>query len=412
MKAGCHVSASDSRRNEYIDSLRLSAAEEIEILADLDRETTKRNGRDRRHQSRVPYQRRAGLMVQMHHPGGTIATYLVRVRDLSSGGIGFLHGSFVYSGTRCAVSLLANDRRTFRVDGTVVRCSHVRKHIHQIGLHFDAPIRLREFVAGSLLPVGEDMQTSRELPQLSGSVMYVEDSVSDQELLAFHLLNVGVKVKAVSNVLAAVELASQTKFDAVLANIWLPAMSGLDLADFLRQSGYTGPIIALTADDREEVSTDAMSHGCTAVLVKPYAIDALITLLQPYLHHGAEADSCQTLLSSMWSDERMQPLIRTFLGRLKDEIAEMDRLVQSGKGGAGLRKLCLDVKGSAGGYGFQKISEAAQEILELLLAEADAGGIKTAFAVLADLSRSACQVIDDEKNAGGAAAQSSPAKAA
>ena len=142
----------ESRKNDYIDSLRLSEDDEVEILADLARETTSRHGRDRRRESRVPYQRRAGLMVQMHHPGGTVANYLVRVRDLSTEGIGFLHGSFVYSGTRCAVALLANDKRTIRVDGAVVRCAHVRKHIHQIGLHFDAPIRLRDFVAGSLLP--------------------------------------------------------------------------------------------------------------------------------------------------------------------------------------------------------------------------------------------------------------------
>ncbi|MGA2500942.1 MAG: response regulator [Tepidisphaeraceae bacterium] len=406
------MSGTEFRRNDYVDSLRLSEDDEIEILADLARETTMRNGRDRRHQSRVPYQRRAGLMVQMHHPGGTIANYLVRVRDLSSGGMGFLHGSFVYSGTRCAVILLTNDKKAIRVDGVVVRCSHVRKHIHQIGLHFDAPICLRDFVAGSLLPLGEDLQTSKELPHLAGTVMYVEDSVSDQELLTFHLLNVGVKVKAVSNVLAAVELASQTKFDAVLANIWLPAMSGLDLADFLRQSGYKGPIIALTADDREEVSRDAMSHGCTAVLVKPYAIDNLIGLLQPHLPQNGDADPGHVLLSSLWGDERMQPLIRTFLGRLKDEVAEMDRLVKSGKGGAGLRKLCLDVKGSAGGYGFQQVSEAAQEILELLLAEADAERIKTAFSGLAGMARSACLVNDEDQKAAGAGGPRTAAEAA
>jgi CheY-like chemotaxis protein len=388
-------------KNGYINSLRMTEADEVEVIEALSRNPTNNAGKERRRQSRVPYEHRAGLIVQMHHPGGSVATYLVRVRDLSTGGVGFLHGSFVYCGTRCTMALLTTDGKTVCVEGKVVRCSHVRKHIHQIGLRFNTPIRLRDFVAGAMMPLDDQTQTSKELPKLCGHVMYVEDSVSDQDLLTFHLSNVGVKVKAVSSVLAAIELANELEYDAVLANIWLPAMSGLDLADYLRGNGYKGPIIALTADDREEVCQDAIARGCTSVLVKPYVIETLVSLLEPYLSSRRAMDCDQVVLSSLWADERMQPLIRTFLKRMKETIAEMGRVLETGKASAGLRKLCLDVKGSAGGYGFPQISEAAQEMLELLLAEAEIDRLKPSFAQLAGLSRAACMVLDHDQGTAG-----------
>jgi CheY-like chemotaxis protein len=305
------------------------------------------------------------------------------------------------------MALRTRDNRAVCVEGKVVRCQHVQRHVHEIGLQFDSPIRLGDFVA-SALRMGAEVEASKELPQLSGLVLYVEDSVSDQELMAFHLANVGIKVKAVSNVLAAVELAGQVKFDAVLANVWLPAMSGLELADFLRQNGYKGPIIALTADDRPEVQQDAHNHGCTTLLVKPYHFEELFAVLEPHLRHTQHKDVNETLMSEMWGDERMQPLIRSFLNRLKAEIIEMERQVAGGKAGLGLRKLCLDVKGSAGGYGFPRISESAQGVLELLMDEVGGKQLVAAFTELANLCRAACSLLEKEAIAASAPSAAVP----
>lgn len=405
--------AGSAQNQEVVNGLRLSEREEAELLAALSRVGSDTPGRERRRQERVPYQHQAGLIVKMHHPGGSIANYLVRVRNLSSGGIGFLHSSFVYSDTRCTMTLRTRDNKSVFIQGKVVRCKHVRMHIHEVGLRFDEPIKLGDFVA-SALKMGTEVETSKELPQLSGLVLYVEDSVSDQQLLAFHLSNVGVKVKAVSDVLAAVELASQVKFDAVLANVWLPAMSGLELAVFLRQNGYKGPVIAVSADDRPEVLEDAIKHGCTTTLIKPYNFEELFRVLQPFLTEANHKTEQSILMSELWSDDRMQPLIRSFLARLRGEITEMKRLVESGRGGVGLRKLCLDIKGSAGGYGYPTISKAAQAVLEVLMREGDPEQVKTALTGLAELCHAACTLLDETPGAGteNPSAESADTKAA
>jgi len=390
------MSSFDPEKSEYIDSLRLSQREQDELIAKLDHSSPTPGTDERRIDERVPYQRQAGLIVQMRHPGGSIANYLVRARNLSTSGIGFLHGSFVYPGTRCSLALITIDNRIVRVEGQVVRCRLVCRHIHEVGVHFDRSIRMRDFVARDLV-VGTDVETSTELPRLSGQVLYVEDSISDQELLKFYLGKLGTKVTTVSNGLAALDLASDTKFDAVITGVWLPVMSGAEVAKSLRDMGYAGPIIGLSADERPETAADAVAHGCTCVLTKPYKFEQLIEVLVKHMAvRGSDGDEDEMLISELWADKAMRPLICTFLQRLEDQINEIKRLLQSGKNDMILRKLCLDLKGTAGGYGYPQISQAAQELLEAIAAGSPAEQLKELFGALAGLYQSACRAVAKE----------------
>ena len=229
------------------DSLRLSPRDQAQLLADLSRTSSNPSaGNNRRTGDRHQYILEAGLIVRMHHPGGSTVNYLVRARNLSTDGLGFLHGSFLHKGTRCVVGLKTVNQKPTRIDGKVVRCQHVRGHIHDIGVRFDAKIQMSDFVGGAvnLDPAAE---TSTELPALRGKILYVEDSISDQELLKFHLDSVGIEVERVSNGADALTAAERTKFDAVITGVWLPGMSGPEFAECLRKNGYKGAIIALTS---------------------------------------------------------------------------------------------------------------------------------------------------------------------
>src|SRR5437763_16893616 len=117
---------SKSESGKYIDGLRLSEREEAELRMALNSASSGSPGRERRRQERIAYQHQAGLIVKVHHPRGSIANYLVRVRNLSPGGIAFLHSSFIYSGTRCTMALRTKDNRSVAVEGKVVRCQHIR----------------------------------------------------------------------------------------------------------------------------------------------------------------------------------------------------------------------------------------------------------------------------------------------
>lgn len=70
--------------------------------------------------------------------------FIVPTRNISRGGMSFLHGQMMHIGQPCSIDLATNDGNWMTVDGVVVRCRHVRGMIHEIGLKFNSLINLED----------------------------------------------------------------------------------------------------------------------------------------------------------------------------------------------------------------------------------------------------------------------------
>ena len=73
--------------------------------------------------------------------------------------------SFVYPGSICMVTILSEDRRGFRAQGTVRRCEHVIRHLHRVGLEFDRPLN-----SADLVPLLGEEQVVEAPPKASGRI--------------------------------------------------------------------------------------------------------------------------------------------------------------------------------------------------------------------------------------------------
>lgn len=381
-----------SRDKPIVDALRLSETERQELMAKLDRQSASFRGMEARLENRLPYAASAGVMLTLNHPGGSVVNYLVRPRNLSRHGVGFLHGNFVHVDSRCQVYLLRLDGQRDPISGTVVRCSHIEGLVHEVGVRFDNPIDLGEFLAGYAKAAPEPQQ-SVELPKLTGRVLYVEDSVNDQELLKFHLTNLGVEMVSITSPLEALEAMERERVDLIALGTELPGMTGSELAAALRAGGFEGPIIALTADDSAEIRAEALTCGCNAVYLKPFNLEQVIQWFTQHLPEaGANKHDDECLLSTEWNNEQMRPLILGFIDRMESQVAELAQLLVSSKDPTLIQKLTLDLKGSAGGYGYPDVSRAASDLYRLSAEGGAAGSLADKCRELADLCQRAARI--------------------
>lgn len=80
------------------------------------------------------------LGIEVDAPGsGTIAAEVLG-RDISSSGVSFLVGVFLYPGSVCTVDLTTLRSERVKVQGVIARCSHVKGRVHDCGVQFKSPI--------------------------------------------------------------------------------------------------------------------------------------------------------------------------------------------------------------------------------------------------------------------------------
>jgi hypothetical protein len=147
---------SDKQLHE-IDTLRLTDRELGLLMATLDGQAgcagtamgaRASGGKQRRKYERFMYRSRSALILTLCERDGGERRFLVRARNLSSWGMGFLHGGFLYTGTAVRILLKTTDDEPVIVAGMIVRCVHVRAHVHEIGVRFDEELDLSAFTGG------------------------------------------------------------------------------------------------------------------------------------------------------------------------------------------------------------------------------------------------------------------------
>jgi signal transduction histidine kinase/ActR/RegA family two-component response regulator len=123
---------------------------------------------------------------------------------------------------------------------------------------------------------GADARPDEAAAGLAGlRILLAEDHRDLHTALREKLEQAGATVSSAYNGRDAVEQAQAAAFDAVLMDLRMPHVDGLQATRELRRKGYAAPILALTADPAALWRASALEAGCDDCLSKPFMIDHL-----------------------------------------------------------------------------------------------------------------------------------------
>ena len=132
---------------ELIDAPRISDAEWSECVKEMDLRAKEDSGcEDKRAEARQPYRNVTKIIISFKNYDGRQQRFQVRAYDLSSSGLGFLHGAYIYGDTPAEIYMQDKSCSLTRISATIVSCVHVKKRIHRVGARFDQPIDLNDFL--------------------------------------------------------------------------------------------------------------------------------------------------------------------------------------------------------------------------------------------------------------------------
>lgn len=339
---------------EYLDALRLTPHEAIDLLEDMESQP----GEGQRGESF----RRPGVPLIARQPTGEQARYLVFTDRLWAGGLTCLHGGYLHAGLGVRITLDPGEE-ALRIDGGVVHCKHLRGRVHLLEIAFSAPLEEADVRRLAAPPTTAAAQTHAPVDPatLTGSVLHIEHSESDHRMLLHCTKGTKLRVSRASSGAKAIARMRESKIDAVLTDLDLGDTTGEELIPRLRGERYDGPIGVVTRVTEKTRLRAAIDAGACDVLLKPFEPERLLQSLARMLPPGDEgggASGAETTPAATQTPPTDTQVIHRSITELSGAVRARDYdLVES---------LCLCLHNAADQLGLSALAGAADRVLDAL----------------------------------------------
>lgn len=111
------------------------------------------------------------------------------------------------------------------------------------------------------------------------NILVVEDNKINQVVTKKIIQTSNMSCTIVDDGYAALVAIERESFDLILMDINMPLINGFETTRRIREKGFTIPVIALTAFDKEEVTEEAISSGMNDIMVKPFEPSKLFQVI-------------------------------------------------------------------------------------------------------------------------------------
>jgi two-component system, OmpR family, response regulator PhoP len=134
-------------------------------------------------------------------------------------------------------------------------------------------------------------------------VLVVEDNDDMRNAVCNYLSDNGYVVSSAASAESAMEKSFQISADVAVLDISLPGITGLDFTQKLKDQGFDGPIIAITARDTVEDKIIGFGAGMDDYLVKPFDLRELVARINAQLRTKGEHHDLAAVRTSTYSIE-------------------------------------------------------------------------------------------------------------
>lgn len=119
-------------------------------------------------------------------------------------------------------------------------------------------------------------------------LLIAEDEIDLAEALTAFFEKNQFTVEAVYNGADAYDYAREGGYDAIILDVMMPKMNGIEVLRRLRDEGLSTPIMMLTAKAQKDDRVEGFDAGADDYLPKPFAPDELLARVRALLRRAGE----------------------------------------------------------------------------------------------------------------------------
>ena len=156
----------------------------------------------------------------------------------------------------------------------------------------------------------------------AGRLLVVEDDdrIRDSLRRALHLE--GFDISTAADGMATLDMMTSHTPDAIILDVMMPYLDGLQVARRVRAAGDTTPILMLTARHEVAHRVAGLDAGADDYLVKPFALEELLARIQALLRRGGISGQTNQLhLADLSLDPASR---RVFRGKREIELTKTE----------------------------------------------------------------------------------------
>jgi signal transduction histidine kinase/DNA-binding response OmpR family regulator len=253
------------------------------------------------------------------------------------------------------------------------------------------PSPLFDALLGDMAPAAAEPSHLRQKSALAGRrfdgarVLVVEDNAFNQQVAAGFLEKLGIVTSLADNGAEAVAMVAHGGFDAVLMDLHMPVMDGLEATRRIQAlpGGESIPVIAMTAAVLEEDRARCLEAGMAGFVPKPVDPDELLRALAAHLKPAAPT-AAPPAAATAGADAAPPPelpgfdlpaalcrmggehalllrLLRDFAAEQADFSARLAACLNADELHEAARRLHT-LKGVAGNLGARRVADAARQL--------------------------------------------------
>jgi len=149
--------------------------------------------------------------------------------------------------------------------------------------------------------------------------LVVDDEPNIRDLLTTSLRFAGFMVRAVGTGAQTISAVLEEEPDLIVLDVMLPDINGFGVTKRLRSSGYTCPILFLTAKDSTEDKITGLTVGGDDYVTKPFSLDEIVARIKAILRRTLnEEDDALIRVGELSMD---QDTHEVFLGSIPIDLS-------------------------------------------------------------------------------------------
>jgi DNA-binding response OmpR family regulator len=108
----------------------------------------------------------------------------------------------------------------------------------------------------------------------------------------------------------ALEMGTDVHYDAILLDVRLPGMSGIEVCRELRQRGIESPVLILTARGLTDQKVEGLDAGADDYLTKPFVLAELLARVRALVRRGFHSGNAKLSYADLSLDRHRRRAMR------------------------------------------------------------------------------------------------------